>query len=59
MRKITFAEINGRIQSRRVNAAGGVMRTVIGFEMAANRFLFLGFGGVVSLIVTLLSVAMD
>lgn len=35
------------------------MRTVIGFEMAANRFLFLGFGGVVSLIVSLLSAAMQ
>lgn len=31
------------------------MRTVIGFELAANRFLFLGFSGVALLIVTLVA----
>ena len=33
------------------------MRTVMDFEIAANRFLLLGFGGAALLIVTLLAAA--
>ena len=33
------------------------MRSVLAFEIAANRFLFLGFVGAATLIVTLLAAA--